>query len=381
MINRFKLSAVLALASLLHAVPGLACTNFMLKGPPGSGAIASARTVDFNIPIVPKVQAISRGQAWQSRGDSIQPPGATWINRYGFVAVAGSNEPNLFLDGINEKGLGAAILWLDETKHMGRKGNGSNDVSAFDLVSYVVGQYASAGEAKAALRNVNVYGTFLSEYNMVIPLHLVVMDANGDSFVAEWIDGQLQLHDKENTEGYVDVLANSPPYEQQLLNLADYDDLSCYNTDDRYALTGLPGNSSSTSRFVRVAKLKQCAEHVGGDPNKPYLIETEDEALERAQIVIGRVDKPEGEVVTEPLYGVTLSFTRILIIRIHGKPDRHGRSTAKLYFNTPENQSLRLIDLAKLDFNASRREEHGIKSYYVDSPMYRRAQDAIPMRR
>lgn len=375
MVKHRKLSVALLLASFFCAAAAFACTNLVLKGAPYASAIASARTVDFNIPINPKLLQVPRGLAWQSRGDDTDPRGGiTWTNRYGFIALGASNEQNLYLDGINEAGLGAAILWLDETKYMPRQG--VNDLSSFDLVSFIVGQYSTAQEARAALKALNVYGTFLSEYNMVIPLHLVVMDARGDSFVAEWIDGQLHIHDKSNTKGYIDVLANSPPYLGQLANLATYDDLSCVNTNDRYSLTGLPGNSASTSRFVRVAKLKQCAERVAGTGD--YLIESEDEALERISQIIGRLDKVEGETVTEFAYGETLSFTRILVIRIHGKPDENGRSTSKFYFRTPDNQALRVIDLAKINFGDSgRSRKKEIKKYYVESPFYKKAQDAI----
>lgn len=378
MIKHFRLLGILALGCIYHSASVDACTNFMIKGAPLSGIVASARTVDFGIPIIPKILAVPRGLPWVSRGeDASKPPGASWTNRYGFVAVGASDEENLFLDGINETGLSAAILWLDETGYMKRQG--SNDVSSFDLVSYIIGQYSSVAQAKAALRNLNVFGAFLPAYNMVIPLHLVVMDANGDSFVAEWIDGALKIYDAENTEGYVEVLSNSPTYDKQLENLAHYTQLNCYNVAGS-SLTGLPGNSASESRFVRSAKLKQCAEHLGGDPNNPLLVETLDEATQTALIIQGRVDKPKGEVITEALWGNKLSYTRISVIRIHGQLDKRGRPTSKLYFKTPDNQSPRFVDLSQIDFRRPLNPTKGdIKSFYVESPRYRMGQQAIPI--
>lgn len=378
MMNLSRRLALLIAGCFLHAVSADACTNVFITGAPQSGAVASARTVDFNIPIFPKILSVPRGLSWTSRADGSQPSGAQWTNRYGFVAVGASNEENLFLDGINEHGLSAAILWLDETGYMQRQG--SNDVSIFDLVSYVIGQYKTAAEAKVALGSVNVYGTYLAEYNMVIPLHLVVMDANGDSFVAEWINGVLKIYDKSVTAGYVSVLANSPPYDGQLQNLARYSNLSCYNGAD-YSLTGLPGNSSSMSRFVRAAKLTQCGENLGGDPSKASLIDSEEEAVQRAAVILGRLDKPEGEVVTGSDYANTLSFTRLSVIRVHGKPDARGRSTSKLYFYTPDNRALRVLDLSKLDFRSVPSAKKPIKSFYVESSRYLKAQQAIPVPR
>ena len=376
--KHIRLLAFMMLGASTHALSVDACTNVMLKGAPQSGIVASARTVDFSIPIKPKVLAVPRGLPWVSRGeDASKPTGARWTNQYGFVAVGASDEENLFLDGINEAGLSAAILWLDEAVYMKRQG--VNDVSTFDLVSYIIGQYSSAAQAKAAIKELNVYGNYLPEYKMIIPLHLVVMDANGDSFVAEWINGSLKIYDAGNTEGYVDVLANSPPYDKQLMNLASYSRLSCENKEE-YSLTGLPGNSDSDSRFVRSAKLKQCSEHLGGDPTKPNLVTTENEALQTVSVILGRVDKPKGEVVTESLYDNTLSFTRISVNRIHGKLDKRGRSTSKLYFKTPDNGAPRLVDLSKLDFKRpAYPTKRAIKSFYVESPRYRMAQQAIPI--
>jgi penicillin V acylase-like amidase (Ntn superfamily) len=374
MTNKMKLITFLALGSFFYTASVEACTNFLIKGSPRSGVVASARTVDFNVPINPQILSIPRGLRWTSREDSSQQTGATWTNRYGFVAVGATNEKNLFLDGINEHGLSAAILWLDEAGYMER--TGGNDVSTFDLVSYILGQYSTVNQAKAAVRNVNVYGNELQ--GRLAPIHLIVMDADGESFVAEWINGSLTIYDSATTRGYVDVLANSPPYDQQLANLATYSQLSCYNTSE-YSLTGLPGNSASKSRFVRAAKLKQCSENFGGDPEMPFLIDSESEAVERAAVILGRVDKPEGEVVTESDYSNTLSFTRISLIRLHSEVDRRGRPTSKLYFYTPDNRALRVIDLAKIDFKSNR----GIRSFLVDSPLYLKAQPGIsaPARR
>lgn len=366
----------LMIAGILStSVPASACTYVNLEGPPNSDVVASARTVDFNVPIDPKMLEVPRGLSWQSRADASGRPGAAWTNQYGFVGLSASSEKNTFLDGINEKGLSVALLWLEETKYMPRKG--TNDVAAFDLVPYIIGKYATAMEAREGLKSLNVYGTVLKElddYKLVIPLHLIVTDASGDSFVAEWLNGRLVILDQSNTKNYIGVLANSL-YKEQLRKLAKYKNMSCYNKKNRYSLTGLPGNSSSESRFVRVAKLKQCVERKGGTGD--WLIHSQDQALERISQVMGRVDKIEGETVLDPSSpeGTDLSFSRVLLIRIQGKMDAQGHATSKLYYRTPDNQSLRLIDLSKIDFSASK----SIGSYHVDSPLYKRAQDAIPI--
>lgn len=101
--------------------------------------------------------------------------------------------------------------------------------------------------------------------------------------------------------------------------------------------------------------------------------------MQRVSVILGRLDKPEGEVVTEADYENTLSFTRISIIRVHGKMDRRGRSTSKLYFYTPDNRALRLVDLSRLDFRSSSSSKRDIKGFYVESPSYQKAQQALPI--
>jgi hypothetical protein len=96
--------------------------------------------------------------------------------------------------------------------------------------------------------------------------------------------------------------------------------------------------------------------------------------------MLGRVDKPKGEVVTEAQWGNTLSFTRISLIRLHGKIDKRGRPTSQLYFKTPDNESPRFVDLSKIDFRRPvNPTKQAIKNFYVESPRYRMGQQAIPI--
>ena len=374
-LSRVLIIGTIAISTSSFACP--TCTILMLKGTKKSGVVASARTVDFNVPIDPKIDEVPRGMTWKSRGDSIDTrTGINWTNQYGFIGLSASRELSTYLDGLNEKGLSAALLWLEETKYMERKG--SNDLAALDLVAYLLGKCATAEEAKEEVKRHNIYATHLNGY--AIPLHLVVMDAAGESFVAEWINGQLNIFDKATTKGYTEVLTNSPTYDKQLANLNQYSHLNCYHLGNTYSLDSMPGNSSSMSRFVRAAKLKECTEQLGGAGD--FLVNTEDEAMERLSVVIGRFDKPAGEVVLEddPLQeGITLSYTRISLIKIHGKNDEKGKATSKLYFRTPDNPSLRVIDLSKINFAPSGNNKSKIKSFYVDSPLYKKAQEAIPV--
>ena len=72
-------------------------------------------------------------------------------------------------------------------------------------------------------------------------VHLALEDPTGDSAVIEYLNGKPTIHHgREFT-----VLTNSPPYEQQLENLKQYDG---FGGDKK-----LPGTTEAADRFVRGA--------------------------------------------------------------------------------------------------------------------------------
>ena len=90
------------------------CSNFLLNN--SSNSVISARTMDYNIQIQAEVVVIPRGERFVSSlslGDDYMH----WTSKYGFVGtnVLHSLE---FTDGLNEKGLSVATLWLEDTKYL-----------------------------------------------------------------------------------------------------------------------------------------------------------------------------------------------------------------------------------------------------------------------
>lgn len=74
----------------------------------GNGANALARTMDFAFVLDPDVYLIPRSYAWSSQVD-----GAKYQTKHALTGLARKLAENIVLaDGINEQGLGCAVLYF-----------------------------------------------------------------------------------------------------------------------------------------------------------------------------------------------------------------------------------------------------------------------------
>ncbi len=160
-----------------------------------------------------------------------------WTSRYGnlIVTLYGAGT----IDGVNERGLAAHMLHLDDADF------GSRDTSQPGLQAALWGQYvldraANVEEALAVLDAVQIVQFDIHGYASTV--HLALSDASGDSAVVEYVDGGTKkvYHGREHQ-----VMANAPAYDQQLA-LVGAMDLSHPSAD-----VALPGNITSRERFQR----------------------------------------------------------------------------------------------------------------------------------
>lgn len=171
----------------------------------------------------------------------------------------------LFADAMNEEGLCAAGLnFPGNAVYCESVAFGKEGIAPFELIPYLLSTCASVDEAEAALRRIVLTDTPFSSELPLTPLHFMIADSKGALTVEPMADG---LHVYRNPVG---VLANNPPFSYHLANLAQYVNLSAdvpraslYRSEGAVGLgmggLGLPGDYSSTSRFVRTAFLKQTA--------------------------------------------------------------------------------------------------------------------------
>jgi hypothetical protein len=184
-----------------------------------------------------------------------------------------------------------------------------------------------------------------------------VHDKTGKSLLVEWIAGKQNIY----LGGRVDkvgVLTNEPEWLGQLDNL---DKPEYQSATPENEMLGIPGDSTPKSRFVRLAKLRQYAN-----------LEADRDPVQVAAHLINNVDVVHG-TDQDPSFGD--DYTGPTLIRDH--------KNRKLYFKGQNNQSFRLIDLAKIDFGQAGLENKGILAdptiYDPIYDSYQFAQDVTAM--
>lgn len=169
------------------------------------------------------------------RSGGSQPDAAAWRSLYSSVGLSMWNIGTS--DGMNEKGLAAHALFLDDIKPP--TGTDAPTIVIAMWVQYVLDHFATVAEVLERLDDVRIIAPPIRGQYM--GAHLALEDPSGDSAIIEPIDGELVVHHgAEHT-----VMANSPGYDEQLANLARY---APFGGD----LTP-PGDITSLDRFVRAS--------------------------------------------------------------------------------------------------------------------------------
>jgi choloylglycine hydrolase len=136
-------------------------------------------------------------------------------------------------------------------------------VSPDVVASLVLAGAGSVREAIDVVSNVTVWNRVEDMLGSVLPIHLVLYDADGDAAVVEWVGGERHVH-----ENPVGVCTNAPPFDWHVTNLRNYVNLSATNVSpldlEGVAITGLgqgtgllglPGDWTPPSRFVRATAI------------------------------------------------------------------------------------------------------------------------------
>lgn len=207
------------------------------------------------------------------------------------------------LEGMNIHGLTFSLLSYPTA------GGGHQSVamtqsvlSASDLGAWVLGQFSTVGEVKAALAEQPILLTPLSILGGVeSPFHYVMHDVSGASAVIEFNRGVMSVHDNP-----VGVMTNGPDFGWHLTNLNNYTFLSnvdrsnasfgglkALQPDSGIATAGLPGSNTSVGRFVRAAFYAQYAEKAA----------TPDLAVRALAHVMNNFDRPRGVTIDYPEQG------------------------------------------------------------------------------
>lgn len=171
----------------------------------------------------------------------------------------------LYYDAVNSYGLCAAALnFPSKAVYCAPKANSLN-LASFELIPYILCNCRSVCDAKKILCRVNVTKESFHHSLPTTPLHWMFSDRTESIVVEPMADG---LHVRENAFG---VMTNSPELDYHLYRLSELTSLSpadkenslCPNENTSLPTLsrglggiGLPGDFSSTSRFVRAVFTK-----------------------------------------------------------------------------------------------------------------------------
>lgn len=180
--------------------------------------------------------------------------------------VMGETSP-VFYDGVNEVGLTCGVLAMRNFAEYPEKAQeGTQPVGPTYVVSHILMQFETVDEVIDALNN-DFTITAIPVFGAIADNHWFVTDKQGHTLIIESTADGLKLH-----KDSIGILTNSPSYDWQVTNLAnyvnlrnkDYDTVAFNGVDipqsfSGNGLSGLPGDSSAPSRFVRLAFMKKYA--------------------------------------------------------------------------------------------------------------------------
>ncbi|MBL4769373.1 MAG: choloylglycine hydrolase family protein [Rhodobacteraceae bacterium] len=271
----------------------LACTGIVIRAL--DGTVVPARTMEFGFDPQSNIIAVPVGSKIKTLALNPEETGFTFETKYGFVGADALGKP-IIVDGLNTEGLyfGAFYFIGDAIYAELTDSNRDHAVSAEELGNWILGQFATVKEVREALPTIQVVGTVIKEIGGEVPFHYAVADASGEAIVIEYTKDGLTIHD--NT---VNAITNNPPYDWHLTNLRGYIGLQAQNYEkvkvgqltltpygQGTGMVGLPGDSTSPSRFVRaVAFVNSSLPSVDSD-----------EAVFNAFHILNTFDIPKGSV-------------------------------------------------------------------------------------
>lgn len=187
--------------------------------------------------------------------------GEDFYTKYALIGIATvfADYP-LYYEASNERGLVMAGLnFPGNACYLASKEDAVN-ITPFEFIPWLLGQAETISDVKELLQNLNLTNISFTKEMPLSPLHFMVSDKSS-SIVIEPMEDGLHIYDNP-----YDVMTNNPPFEYHLWNMNNYMNLTPEvgknNFSSQYELKtycvgmgsiGLPGDTSSASRFVRAA--------------------------------------------------------------------------------------------------------------------------------
>ena len=287
------------------------------------------RTLDYDFNYPSEVTITPRNFPFSFKSDS----------HYAIIGMAYvvDNFP-LYFDAANEKGLCMAGLNFVGNAKYSKPQKAKTNVAQYELIPYILSICENVKEAVFEIQKINVTDRPFSEILPTAELHYLIAD-KGNAVTVEFTKEGLKIYNNP-----VGVLTNNPPFDVHMHLLNNYMKLSpkspCNEFSDKIALTpysrgmgalGLPGDLSSSSRFVRAAFTK-----LNSKSKKSEL-----ESISQFFHILSSVEQTRGCCEVDGKYEITLYSSCI------------NADKGVYYYSTYENRQISAVDMNKTDLNSS----------------------------
>lgn len=263
------------------------------------------------------------------------------LNHYAMIGMAYVvGDYPLYYDATNEKGVSMAGLYFPGNADYKPEVQGLDNVATFELIPWILGQCGDINEVRTLLEHINIWNENFSAELPASPLHWMISDRE-KSIVVEAVRDGLKIYDNP-----VGVLTNNPPFDFQMLYLDNFMNVTAEEAVNRFSKKidlkacskgvggmGLPGDLSSSSRFVKAAFTR--LNSVSGD--------SESESISQFFHILGSVDQQRGYVrLANDLYEMTVYSSCC------------NTDKGIYYYTTYENSQITAVDMQKEDLDGGR---------------------------
>lgn len=295
------------------------------------------RNMDLEYTFGQSVALVPRNYAYKNHAT-----GEMEKSKYATIGMATimDNHP-MFAEALNEKGLACAGLNFPASHWEDENVEGKINIPPYDLIFWITSNFESIDQLRPYLDNINIVKKPFNESTPLPTLHWIVTDKTGKSIVIEKTKDSFNVFDNK-----VGVMTNAPAFDWHITNLHQYmgatstqpecptwSDLKLIPLGQGTGGIGLPGDSSSPSRFVRVAFARSQA----------VLGEDESSGIVEFFHILNNVAMVRGSVVTLEGKNDITQYTSCMC-----------QEKGVYYYNTYNNNQINLIDMNKENLDSEK---------------------------
>lgn len=348
-----KLISLIMAAGIINSAN--ACTAINIKATDGS--VVAGRTMEWTFPMDWEILYSPAGSKFTlSAPTNSNLPNKTIISKYDILGVDSGLANNAILEGQNSEGLGLSGNFIPGyTEYSIISKNDKNYLSVIDFGRFVLSNYKSVDEVQKDITKYKVFGEKLPNVPVAPTVHFMITDRTGKSIVIEFINGQMKIFDKS-----IGVMTNSPNYDWHLTNIRNYVNLSNNGNisiqnpilgdvtgfSQGSSALGLPGDYTSSSRFVKAAFLAHYSSKT----------KNANEAANLVDHILNTVDIPVGVIASQENGQMFHDYTQWVAIKdlannqLNFADYSHRANFIKIDMNTLKGSKEIIIPITQLKY-------------------------------